>query len=154
MRITLVCVGKLKERHFRDAAEEYLKRLAPYAKVTVVEVPDRDLGADEQRALAAEGEAVARAIPPGSHVVALDVGGEMRSSEDFARWLERQAVEGRSDLAFVIGGAGGLHERALALAQERLSLGPLTLPHQLARVVLLEQIYRAFRIVRGEPYHR
>lgn len=154
MRLDIICVGKLKERHWRDAANEYLKRLAPYARVTMVEVPDRDVSADEARALAAEGADVVRALPDEAVVAVLEIGGRSRSSEEFAAWLEALGVRGRSRVAFVVGGAAGLHPDVLARADERISLGPLTLPHQLARVVLLEQLYRAFRIVRGEPYHR
>ncbi len=154
MQLDLVCVGRLKERHWRDAADEYLKRLGPYARVSVTEIPDRDVSADEPRALAAEAGDVLRAIPPSAYVVALDLGGAARSSEGLAGWLDALALGGRSRVTFVIGGAAGLHSDVLARADERLSLGPLTLPHQLARVVLLEQLYRAFRISRGEPYHR
>lgn len=154
MNLTLVCVGKLKERYWREAADEYLKRLRPYARLSVIEVPDRDVTADEARARSAEGEGIVRAIPEGSRVVVLDIVGAMRSSEDLAAWLERHGVEGTSAITFVVGGASGLDARVLDRADERLSLGPLTLPHQLARVVLLEQLYRAFRIMRGEPYHR
>lgn len=154
MQLDLVCVGRLKERHWRDAADEYLKRLGPYARVSVTEIPDCDVSADEPRALAAEAGDVLRAIPPSAYVVALDLGGAARSSEGLAGWLDALALGGRSRVTFVIGGAAGLHSDVLARADERLSLGPLTLPHQLARVVLLEQLYRAFRISRGEPYHR
>ncbi|MBN2847864.1 MAG: 23S rRNA (pseudouridine(1915)-N(3))-methyltransferase RlmH [Coriobacteriia bacterium] len=154
MRLTLVCVGRLKERHWRDAADEYLKRLGPYARVTVTEVPDRDVTADEAKGLAAEAADVLRALPEGATVVALDIGGRSLSSTGFAEWLSAHGLAGRSQIAFVLGGAAGLHPDVLARADERLSLGPMTLPHQLARVVLLEQIYRAFRIARGEPYHR
>lgn len=154
MQLDLVCVGRLKERHWRDAADEYLKRLGPYARVSVTEIPDRDVSADEPRALAAEAGDVLRAIPPSAYVVALDLGGAARSSEGLAGWLDALALGGRSRVTFVIGGAAGLHSDVLARADERLSLGLLTLPHQLARVVLLEQLYRAFRISRGEPYHR
>ena len=154
MRITIVAVGRLKERHWREAAAEYLKRLGPYARVTVVEVEDRDVSADEARALAAEAADIVRAIPDGDHVVALAIGGRAHSSEGLSSWIDRHALEGRSRLTFVIGGAAGLHANVLARADERVSLGPLTLPHQLARVVLLEQLYRAFRISRDEPYHR
>lgn len=154
MRLDLICVGKLKERHWRDAADEYLKRLGPYARITVTEVPDRDVTADEARALEAEAAGILRAIPEGSTVAVLEIGGTARSSERFAGWLEALGVEGRSHVVFVIGGAAGLHADVLARADERISLGPMTLPHQLARVVLLEQLYRAFRIIRGEPYHR
>ncbi|MDO8880966.1 MAG: 23S rRNA (pseudouridine(1915)-N(3))-methyltransferase RlmH [Coriobacteriia bacterium] len=154
MRIGLVCVGRLKERHWREAADEYLKRLAPYARLEVTEVADRDVTADEPRALAAEAADVLRALPAGATVVALEIGGRSRSSEEFAAWLEDLGVRGRSHVVFVVGGAAGLGADVLARADERMSLGPMTLPHQLARVVLLEQVYRAFRIVRGEPYHR
>jgi 23S rRNA (pseudouridine1915-N3)-methyltransferase len=154
MRITLVCVGRLKERYWQEAAAEYLKRLTPYARVDVLEVPDRDVTADEDRALAAEAAAIARVLPDGAEVVTLDIGGKARSSEALAEWLEELGTRGRSHVAFVIGGAAGLHPDVLARADERMSLGPMTLPHQLARVVLLEQLYRAFRIIRGEPYHR
>lgn len=154
MRIALVAVGRLKERYWRDAAEEYLKRLGPYATVRVVEVDDRDSGRDEARALAEEGADVVRAIPSGAHVIALEIGGRQLSSEAFAEKLAALALDGRSNVAFVIGGSVGLSSDVLARANERVSLGPMTLPHNLARVVLLEQIYRAFRINRGEPYHK
>ena len=154
MRLDLICVGKLKERHWRDAADEYLKRLGPYARVSVTEVPDRDVTADEARALEAEAAGILRAIPEGATLAVLEIGGTARSSEAFAGWLEALGVEGRSHVVFVIGGAAGLHADVIARADERVSLGPMTLPHQLARVVLLEQLYRAFRIIKGEPYHR
>ncbi|MHB1324306.1 MAG: 23S rRNA (pseudouridine(1915)-N(3))-methyltransferase RlmH [Coriobacteriia bacterium] len=154
MRVTVVAVGRLKERHWRDAADEYLKRLAPYARVEVTEVADRDVTADERRALEAEAADVLRAIPGSSTVVALDITGPARSSEQFASLVEALGISGRPNVTFVIGGAAGLHPDVVRRADERLSLGPMILPHQLARVVLLEQLYRAFRIIRGEPYHR
>lgn len=154
MRLDLICVGRLKERHWREAAEEYRKRLGPYARVTVTEVPDRDVTADETRALEAEAAGILKAIPDGATVVALDIGGKARASEELAAWLEAHGTAGRSHVVFVVGGAAGLHPRVLDRADEPISLGPLTLPHQLARVVLLEQLYRAFRIIKGEPYHR
>ncbi len=154
MRITVIAVGRLKERHWREAAEEYLKRLPPYANVTTVEIADRDVTRDEVRALAGEGADLARAIPEGAWVVALDIGGRQRSSEQVAGWLGGLALDGRSHVAFLLGGASGLAPEVLTRVDERLSLGPMTLPHQLARVVLYEQLYRAFRIQRGEPYHR
>lgn len=154
MRIDVVAVGRLKEPHWRDAADEYLKRLRPYATVTEIEVADRDVTADEARALAEEAAALMRVLPRDAVVCVLDRGGVARSSEAFATWLAAHGTAGRSRIAFVVGGAAGLHPDVLARADERMSLGPLTLPHQLARVVLLEQLYRAFRIARGEPYHR
>ena len=154
MRIAVVAVGKLKEPFWRAAADEYLKRLGAYATVRVVEVADRDSGADERRALAEEGADVLRALPEGAHVIALDLGGKQLSSEGFSARLDALGVSGRSSVAFVIGGSVGLAPEVLSRADERLSLGTMTLPHNLARVVLLEQIYRAFRISRGEPYHK
>jgi 23S rRNA (pseudouridine1915-N3)-methyltransferase len=154
VKLILIVVGRLKERFWRDAAEEYLKRLGPYATVRVVEIADRDSGRDETRALAEEGADILRAIPEGAHVIALEVGGKQLSSEGFSARLDTLALDGRSTVAFVIGGSVGLDAPMLVRADERLSLGPMTLPHNLARVVLLEQIYRAFRISRGEPYHK
>jgi 23S rRNA (pseudouridine1915-N3)-methyltransferase len=154
VRLTVVAVGKLKERYYREAANEYLKRLAPYARLDEVEVADRDLSRGEKRGRAEEGVDVLKAIPDGAHVVLLDIQGRERSSEQIAAWLDEHALQGRSSLAFVIGGAAGVAPEVAARANERLSLGRITLPHQLARVVLLEQLYRAFRISRGEPYHR
>jgi 23S rRNA (pseudouridine1915-N3)-methyltransferase len=153
VRITLIAVGALKEPHWRAAADEYLKRLRPYATVSVVEVADRDISRDPARALAEEGAGILKALPPGASVVALDSRGTQMSSEALAEWLQRRMVAGESTIAFVVGGSAGLAPEVLERAAERLSLGPMTLPHQLARVVLLEQLYRGFKIVRGEPYH-
>jgi 23S rRNA (pseudouridine1915-N3)-methyltransferase len=153
VRIRLIVVGRLKERHWRDACDEYLKRLRPYADVDVTEVADRDISRDRARAMADEGADILRALPERTHVVALDIGGRQLSSGELSAWLERRMVDGGSDIAFVIGGSAGLAPDVLKRADERLSLGPMTLPHQLARVVLVEQVYRAFRIMRGEPYH-
>lgn len=154
MRITVIAVGRLKERWFQQAADEYLKRLRPYATVDVVEIADRDLGRDEARAVAEEGADVLRAIPASARVIALDLGGTQLSSEGFAEHLAELGLRGESAIAFVLGGAAGLAPEVLARADERLSFGLMTLPHQLARVVLVEQLYRAFRIQRNEPYHR
>jgi 23S rRNA (pseudouridine1915-N3)-methyltransferase len=154
VKLTFVVVGRLKERFWREAADEYLRRLGPYATVRVVEIDDRDSGRDEARALAEEGTDILRAIPAGAHVVTLEIGGKQLSSEAFAARLSALALDGRSNVAFVVGGSVGLAAEVLSRADERLSLGKMTLPHNLARVVLLEQVYRAFRINRGEPYHK
>jgi 23S rRNA (pseudouridine1915-N3)-methyltransferase len=151
--VRVVAVGKVKEPHWRAACDEYLKRLRPYATVEVVEVPDRDLGSDPVRAVASEGADLLRALPDGSYVVALDLGGRERTSEDFSESLAALMLAGRSDVSFVIGGSAGLAPEVRARADESLALSKMTLPHQLARVVLLEQVYRAFRIMRNEPYH-
>lgn len=153
MKVRIAAVGRLKEPHWRAAADEYLKRLRPYATVEVVEVADRDISGDAARATAAEGADLLRAVPDGSLAVALDVSGAERSSEELSAWLARAMVDGASDVTFLVGGSAGLSPAVLARADERLSLSRMTFPHQLARVVLLEQVYRAFRIMRNEPYH-
>ena len=156
MKITVVAVGKLKERFWSDACAEYVKRLGGYATVKVLEVPDRDPaksgGEDGARAL--EGKAILAAIPDRSHVILLDVAGKERSSEEIAARLADLMVRGSSSITFVIGGSCGVSDEVYARADERLSFGRITLPHNLARVVLLEQAYRAFKIMRGEPYHK
>lgn len=155
MRITIIAVGKLKERFWHDAAQEYLKRLGAYADVTVIEIADRDPGrGGEDKALEAEGADILKALPPTAHVVTLEIDGKHLSSEGFSARLDELALCGSSHVAFVIGGSHGLAPQVRQRGSERLSLGPMTLPHNLARVVLLEQVYRAFRISRGEPYHK
>jgi 23S rRNA (pseudouridine1915-N3)-methyltransferase len=153
VKVRIAAVGRLKEPHWRAACAEYVKRLRPYATVEVVEVPDRDIGPDMERARTAEGGDLLRAIPDGSRAVALEIGGRAMTSERFAAWLAEGMLHGASDVTFVVGGSAGLAPEVLARADERLSLSEMTLPHQLARVVLLEQVYRAFRIMRNEPYH-
>lgn len=159
MNIHLICVGKLKEAFWVSACAEYLKRLGAYAKVSVREVADVDpaRAGGERAAVEREGEAVLAALaacPARTHAVLLAIDGRRRSSEDFAAHLEELAVGGVSDVAFIIGGSCGVSDAVRAAATETLSFGPITLPHNLARVVLLEQIYRAFRIIRHEPYHK
>lgn len=154
MTITIVAVGKLKEPYWRDAAAEYLKRLVPYARVRVVEIADRDLARGEDLARAAEADDIRRALPEGAHVVALDAEGRSLSSEAFSEWMGACGLDGRSHIAFVIGGSAGIAPDLLARADERISLGAMTFPHQMVRVVLVEQVYRGFRILRKEPYHR
>jgi 23S rRNA (pseudouridine1915-N3)-methyltransferase len=153
MRIRIAAVGKLKELHWRAACDEYVKRLGRYANIDIVEVADRDLSAGAERAMAAEGADILRMIPAGSYVLALEIGGTARTSEGLADRLAALMLEGKADVTFVVGGSAGLARDVLARADERLSLSPMTLPHQLCRVVLLEQVYRAFRIMRNEPYH-
>jgi 23S rRNA (pseudouridine1915-N3)-methyltransferase len=154
VKLTIVAVGRLKERFWREAADEYLKRLKPYADVRVVEIADRDSGRNAPRALADEGTDVLRAIPAAAYVVALDSAGQQLSSEGFSASIDDLALHGSSHLVFLIGGSVGMSAEVLARADARLSLGLMTLPHNLARVVLLEQLYRAFRISQGEPYHK
>lgn len=156
MNITVVCVGKLKEKFWVDACNEYLKRLRPYAQVTIREVPDVDPAktGGVASAIDREGAAIVAALPERAHVLLLAIRGKQRSSEGFSKHLDDLALHGKSDLAFVIGGSEGVGDAVRARADETLSFGLITLPHNLARVVLLEQIYRAFKISRGEPYHK
>lgn len=156
MNIDIVAVGKLKERFWADACAEYLKRLGAYARVTVREVADVDprktggvAGAVER-----EGAGILAAIPERAHVVLLAIDGKQRSSVGFSQRLDDLALAGSSEIAFVIGGSDGVSAEVRRRADETLSFGPITLPHNLARVVLLEQVYRAFKISRGEPYHK
>lgn len=156
MRFSVIAVGKLKERFWEAACAEYLKRLSPYAKTAVTEVPDLDPSrcGGEATAVQREGEAILRAVPEGAHKVLLAIDGRERSSEDLARHLDDLGLRGCSHVAFIIGGSCGASDGVRAQADETLSFGPLTLPHNLARVVLLEQLYRACKINRGEPYHK
>ena len=156
MKFTIVAVGKLKERFWADACAEYLKRLQPYAKTAIVEIPDVDpaRAGGEAAAVEREGGAILKALPARSHVIALAINGKQRSSEGLAARIDELGLSGESEIAFVIGGSCGLSAGVLDRADETLSFGPVTLPHNLARVVLLEQLYRACKISRGEPYHK
>lgn len=156
MKFTIVAVGKLKERFWTDACAEYLKRLQPYAKTTVVEIADVDpaRAGGEAAAVAREGEAILKALPDRAHVVVLAIDGKQRSSEALSERIDALGVSGVGEVSFVIGGSCGVSADVRARADELLSFGPITLPHNLARVVLLEQLYRACKISRGEPYHK
>jgi len=158
LRMLILSVGKLSTPFYREGFEEYRRRLSRYLRVEQVSVPEerprgRPEGAEIVRILREEGLRLARHIRPGHYLVALDSGGEMYSSEAFAKWLEGRLMAG-AEIAFVIGGAWGLDRDLLARADLRLSLSRLTFPHEMVPLILLEQIYRAFKILRGEPYHR
>jgi 23S rRNA (pseudouridine1915-N3)-methyltransferase len=153
MRLTVVAVGKLKEPHWRAAAEEYAKRLRPYATLEIVEVADRDISRDAAAARSAEADDILRVLPASAYTVLLDEGGRERSSTELSEWLDGLMVRGVSHVTFVVGGSAGTDERLREGAKESLSLSRLTFPHQMARVLLLEQLYRAFKISKGEPYH-
>ncbi|NOU72917.1 23S rRNA (pseudouridine(1915)-N(3))-methyltransferase RlmH [Paenibacillus sp. LMG 31458] len=159
MHIQILTVGKLKERYLVDGIAEYVKRLGPYAKVQMIEVPDEKAPenmspAEEQQVRVKEGERLLAKLGADVYVVALAIDGEMWTSEQLAGSLDKLATYGRSQVAFVIGGSLGLSSELLRRADMRLSFGRMTLPHQLMRLVLVEQIYRAMRINRGEPYHK
>lgn len=156
MKFTIIAVGKLKERFWTEACAEYLKRMQPYAKTEVREIADID-PARAGGVVAArdkEGAAIVAALAPSAHVVLLAIDGKQRSSESFSERIDVLKLNGKSDIAFVIGGSDGVSQAVRLRADETLSFGPVTLPHNLARVVLLEQLYRAQKISRGEPYHK
>ncbi|MFQ9065335.1 MAG: 23S rRNA (pseudouridine(1915)-N(3))-methyltransferase RlmH [Eubacterium sp.] len=159
MKVTVIAVGKLKEKYLRDACEEYLKRLGTYSKVSVVEVneercSDNPSGTEIENVKQKEGQRIIAKIPKGSFVVPMCIEGTQFSSEDFAKKIEATAVAGNSDITFIIGGSFGLSDEVKSLGKLKLSFGKLTLPHQLMRVVLLEQIYRAFSILNNSKYHK
>ena len=158
-RVTVLCVGKLKEKFYTDAAAEYVKRLQRYCKLDVVELPEYRLPeepspAEIQKALQTEGAAIRERLPKGGAVVALCIEGKPCSSEELSRRLTELGVQGRTQLTFLIGGSVGLSESLKRQADWKLSMSPMTFPHHLARVMLLEQIYRAFQIRQGTKYHK
>lgn len=146
MKIKICAIGRLKEKFLIDGVGEYLKRLKPFAKVEVAEIP-------ECRTLEEEGAKLLAQILRESFVIVLDVAGETLSSENFAEKIAALNLHGVSDITFIIGGAFGLSEEVRRAADFRLSFSPMTFTHQFARLILVEQIYRAFKIIRGEPYH-
>ncbi|MCM3574908.1 MULTISPECIES: 23S rRNA (pseudouridine(1915)-N(3))-methyltransferase RlmH [Mesobacillus] len=159
MNISIVTVGKLKEKYLKQGIEEYLKRLGSYAKVEVIEVPDEkapeELSDTEMiQVKQKEGERILAKIGQDTFVIALAINGKLKSSEELADTLDKLATYGKSKVAFVIGGSLGLSDEVLKRADEQLSFSKMTFPHQLMRLILVEQIYRAYRINRGEPYHK
>ena len=159
MKITILCVGKIKEDYLRAAVAEYEKRLGRYATIEIIEVDDEktsDKSSEREDDLIREreGERLLRHIPDQAHVVALAIGGKEYSSVEFADKIEKLGVDGVSHIVFIIGGSIGLSTEVLGAADDRVSFSRMTFPHQLMRVILLEQIYRAARIIRGEPYHK
>ena len=146
MRINILAIGKVKEKYLIEAVEEYLKRLKPYATVEIVEL-------QECRTIEEEGEKLISRLPKDSWICVLDVFGEVMSSEQFAQTMSNLALNGQSKLVFVIGGAFGINDKIRKMANLRLSLSKMTFTHQMTRLILIEQIYRAFKINRGEPYH-
>lgn len=165
IRIKIICVGKLKEPFYIDAADEYLKRLTGYCKPEIVEIPEHRMPAgriaSEYKALTLEKEraAIVRAIdagkmPAGTQTAALCVEGYGMDSQGLSDYIASSAVSGSSQLCFIIGGSLGLHDEIKDKADIRLSLSKMTFPHNLARIILLEQLYRAFKIIEGGKYHK
>lgn len=159
MNITVICVGKLKESYWRDAVKEYSKRLGGYCSLNIIELKESRLAAnpspaDELAVKVKEGEEILSHIRPSDLVVTLEIKGKKLSSEQLASRIEDWSLEGRSDLDFVIGGSLGLSPAVSQRADFKLSFSDMTFPHQMMRVILLEQIYRSFKIIRHEPYHK
>lgn len=159
MNITIITVGKLKEKYLKQGIAEYTKRLGAYAKIDIVELADEKApevlsDSEMQQVKNKEGERILSKISPDHHVIALAIQGKMKSSEELADTLDKLATYGKSKVSFIIGGSLGLSDDVLKRADEKLSFSKMTFPHQLMRLVLVEQVYRAFRINRGEPYHK
>lgn len=155
----IVSVGKLKEKYLKMGIEEYVKRLGSYAKMDLIEVPDEKApeqlsDAEMEIVKKKEGERILSKIGPDTYVIALAINGKMKTSEEMATDIESLMTYGKSKIAFVIGGSLGLHDDVLRRADEKQSFGKMTLPHQLMKLVLVEQVYRSFRIMKGEPYHK
>ena len=159
MSVTILAVGRMKEKPYRMMADEYMKRLSRYGKFEEVELPDLPEPANtspamERQIREKEGEAILSRIRPGSHVVALTIPGKQWDSPGLSRHLDELMTRGASDITFVIGGSLGLSEQVIARAEEEMSMSKMTFPHQLARVMLMEQLYRAMKIRAGERYHK
>lgn len=159
MNISIISIGKLKEKYLKQGIDEYLKRLSSYAKVDIVELPDEKApenlsDAEMLMVKEKEGIRILEKISEDTHVIALAIEGKMKSSEELAKDLDRLATYGKSKIAFIIGGSLGLSKDVMNRANDTLSFSKMTFPHQLMRLILLEQVYRAFRINRNEPYHK
>ncbi len=159
MKITLITVGKIKEKYLKDAIAEYSKRLSKYCKLEIIEVadektPDNASEAMEEIIRVKEAEKILKYVKKDAYVVTLEIQGKELSSEEFAEKIERLGIQGTSHMIFIIGGSIGLGEGVLGKSDLALSFSKMTFPHQLMRVILLEQIYRSYRIINGEPYHK
>ena len=159
MRISILCVGKMRERYLRDAIAEYTKRISRFCVIEVIEVADCEIPCRtnesiEERIKEKEGEELLRRIKPGSVTIALDIRGQMLDSCELAKKLDNYFVSGNSHINFVIGGSIGLGKNVLDKVDYRLSFSRMTFPHQLMRVILLEQVYRSMKILHGETYHK
>ena len=158
MRFYVVCIGKLKDAYLRDGVAEFVKRMRPYGGITITELNESKIGdkpsdADRKQVVDDEGERLLKAVPKNAYTVLLDVYGKTMSSEDLAKTVAKLEVDGVSDMAFIIGGAFGVSEALRQSVNYKLSFSPMTFTHQMVRLLLVEQIYRASKINRNEPYH-
>lgn len=159
MNITIIAVGKLKEKYLKQAVDEYSKRLGRYCRLDIIELadektPDNASEKDEIIIKEKEGRAILSKIKENSYVIAMDLKGNELSSEEFSKFIDNCGIMGNSNLVFAIGGSLGLSEEVIRRANYKLCFSKMTFPHQLFRVMLLEQVYRGFRIINGEPYHK
>lgn len=159
MKITLLTVGKIKEKYLRDGIAEYAKRLSRYCRLEMIEVadektPDRASAAEEQQIKELEGTRLLKNIRDSDYVIALAIDGRMLDSVELSGKIESLGVQGKSSIVFVVGGSLGLSDEVLKRADYKLSFSKMTFPHQLMRMILLEQVYRSYRIMHGEPYHK
>ena len=159
MNINIIAVGKLKEKYLKEAVSEYSKRLSKYCRLDIIEVsdekaPENMSQAEEESVKNKEGQAILKYVKSDTYVIALIIEGKMLTSEAFADFINELGIKGKSNIAFIIGGSLGLSGEVIKRADYKLSFSPMTFPHQLMRVVLMEQIYRGFRIIKGEPYHK
>ncbi len=159
MKTTVLCVGKIKESYLREAIAEYSKRLSRYVKLDIIEVPDEKTpenasAAEEEKIKEKEGARLLAKLPENSYVIALAIEGKSLSSTELSSALEKLKTAGNSHITFIIGGSLGLSKEVLSRADKLLSFSAMTFPHQLMRVILLEQLYRTCRITAGEPYHK
>ena len=158
MRFYVVCIGKLKDAYLRDGVAEFVKRMRPYGGITITELNESKIGdkpsdADRKQVVDDEGERLLKVVPKNAYTVLLDVYGKTMSSEDLAKTVAKLEVDGVSDMAFIIGGAFGVSEALRESVNYKLSFSPMTFTHQMVRLLLVEQIYRASKINRNEPYH-
>ncbi|WP_125154146.1 23S rRNA (pseudouridine(1915)-N(3))-methyltransferase RlmH [Clostridium rectalis] len=159
MNISIICVGKLKEKYLKQAIDEYSKRLSRYCKLEIIELPDEKTPdnasyKEELQIKDKEGNMILNKIKNNSYVIAMDLSGKELNSEEFSGFISNLGIIGESNLFFVIGGSLGLSQQVIKRANYKICSSKMTFPHQLFRVMLLEQIYRAFKIMKGEPYHK
>lgn len=159
MKVTIICVGKIKEDFFRKAVAEYEKRLGKYCKLEIIEVqdektPDNASSALEEQIREKEGARILKYVKEDAYIYTLEIQGRNPDSVTLARQLEQLGIQGKSHIQFIVGGSLGLHKSVTQKAHQALSFSNMTFPHQLMRVILLEQLYRCYRIINGEPYHK
>ncbi|MGN8913163.1 23S rRNA (pseudouridine(1915)-N(3))-methyltransferase RlmH [Anaerofustis butyriciformans] len=157
MNINIICVGKLKEKYWVMAENEYSKRLSRFVKLNLIQLPDEKLTGNDSLdniAKEKEGEKIISKIPKNSFVIAMDIKGKQLSSEEFSKQIENLSITGKSNITFIIGGSLGISDNVLKKADKKISFSKMTFPHQLFRIMLLEQIYRSFKIINNETYHK